>query len=53
MGMHMQANRLMGRICELHRWNGLICHDERTKFCKMSRMDSQTQKASLFLFFQH
>jgi hypothetical protein len=33
-GIHVQTHRLMGRIYEARRWNGLRCHDIHTKFHK-------------------
>jgi hypothetical protein len=32
--IHIQAHRLMGRIYEIRRWDGMWCHDILTKFHK-------------------
>jgi DNA-binding GntR family transcriptional regulator len=32
--IHIQTHRLMGRIEEVRRWDGLSCHDTHTKYHK-------------------
>jgi hypothetical protein len=57
-GTHIKIHRLMGRICEVHRWDGLRCHDIHTKFHNnwLIWRDSQAHRQhrdriSLFSFF--
>jgi hypothetical protein len=66
MDVCIRTHTLMGRIYEVHRWDGLRCHDIRTKFhkdwfshSKVDRVwDTKAHRqrgdlVSLFLFFQN
>jgi hypothetical protein len=51
--MHIQTHRLMGRIYEVRRWDGLRCHNIHTEFQKVWFGHSKVDRGDTYTQTQH